>query len=1234
MRLPSALRIPLAITGLGLGGYFLFMPPTDSPERTVAFSDENLEVVPDDDLSELDDELALEAPTAERVLNEADKAAPPSQVRPPIELDGRVVDAAGNGIAGAKVSLYLRRSLAAFRARGTESPRPERGSRGEERGGRGRRRTREAARGRFGGAGSREELREMFRLRRVSETVTTGEDGHFKFRGTAYAQTTLQLAATHESFAPAVVQREWKMEQGALRLEDIVLQQGGSVFGFVVAKHTGSPIEGAELTYEVSRSRREETRGNGQRTPANAATAGGRGERRRGRRGVGGNGAGRRGGRVEEGAGTERRGRGRGGNRRGWRTGRALARLLPKAKTDARGAFELRNLPKGAFRLQIEKDRYLPGSSDTFEVVDQRAIDAGRIQLELGLALTGTVRDAGGQPIAKAVVKARVSREVAMREFGLRRGGSTALPGRAERGRGGPRGRRGRRGGDNRPEAAPGRERGGRRADLGNLMQLVRYERETRTKEDGTFTLDGLPKPAVQLQVEHRDFIEEERDPVDPLKTPRVDITMYRRLAIDGVVVDAAGGKPIEHYGIAARRIGAEGADGRGRRDTGRSGGFGRGGPQGRGEAVRQLLERFQGRGGRGRGPGGNPGAGGRSRQGTGTAGGGTGNGGQGSPAGGQRAPGRRGRQGDERQRSAEQEARAARRSAELQARMAELQARMAERQALVAQEEAFRKQRLGPSGLVARSAPKPEKHEAGRFRLGGLEPGQYVLDVHAPGYALQAVGPVELERGKPVAAVQASLVAGAVLTGLVQDKKTGKPIERATLELSLPRATRAPPGRGSFRGPRSTRVDRVRTDAEGRFSFAAQRAGTFDVVVRARDHLERKLSNVLVKAGGEDLVVRLGTGGRVFGTVRGADAKERLSVVFTNEAGETQQVRVSREDASYEVRNLEPGGYRVHVVDGRGERRGGRFGGELGGGFGARFRRGGMNSLSRAAEAAKNAPPDVQVQEGSEQRFDLDARKKLLGIVKGTVFKNGVPAARIEVLLQPKQETPDESRRGRRGGRGSLSARTGGDGAFEIRSVPAGVYTLEVLAGSSGRGRGGSRGFGGRFGASALHREEIQLREGGVYQRQFEFTVSDAVIEVRDAKTGQPASRANVALVLAAEAAGKEPAEWRRLPSLRWARTRDGTAKVENLQPGSYRYNVFGGRIVAKTGEFSVGRGTTKLQVTVEVKPEDPKQGEPGGQPPGRGRRQRSSDEGAPRGGARTGGRRGGQSRGDRGRR
>jgi len=57
----------------------------------------------------------------------------------------------------------------------------------------------------------------------------------------------------------------------------------------------------------------------------------------------------------------------------------------------------------------------------------------------------------------------------------------------------------------------------------------------------------------VRLEVEHDDFLDAERDPVDPRVTPWIEIGMEPALTAFGVVVDAATGQPVEMYGIAAR---------------------------------------------------------------------------------------------------------------------------------------------------------------------------------------------------------------------------------------------------------------------------------------------------------------------------------------------------------------------------------------------------------------------------------------------------------------------------------------------------------------------------------------------------------------------------------------------------------------------------------------------------------------------------------------------------------
>ncbi len=390
--------------------------------------------------------------------------------RPALTVSGRVVTDTGVPVPSARVAITYRMSVDGMRGRD------------------------------FGVGGDRGRA---FRPRPVAQAATTDNEGRFTLVGRAFATSTLDVQVVHKDFAPAVQQRDWQRQEGALVLGDIVVAAGALVSGFVVDVN-GKGVGDAEVRFQP----------NGQNGFGQGGEFGGRGGRGRGGRG----------GNQEEEA--------------------SVDQLVAVAKTDPTGYFRIDHVPDGRFRLQARASRYLPTVSNALQAKSATTVDAGQLKLILGVQLRGVVVDAAGTPIADARVEAG-----------------------AARGEGRGQGRGGDRGATNEASAQPDWEA------MAAAWRAGGNDRRTRTDKSGEFVLDSLPPTALRLRVEHPRFVTDERQPIDPQTEPRVVVRLEPALVVSGRVVDAATGKPITVYAIAARE-----ADDGNNRDFGNRGGGDQGG--------------------------------------------------------------------------------------------------------------------------------------------------------------------------------------------------------------------------------------------------------------------------------------------------------------------------------------------------------------------------------------------------------------------------------------------------------------------------------------------------------------------------------------------------------------------------------------------------------------------------------------------------------------------------------
>ncbi len=222
----------------------------------------------------------------------------------------------------------------------------------------------------------------------------------------------------------------------------------------------------------------------------------------------------------------------------------SLLELVDSAETDATGHFVIDHVPAGQIRVRAEMAGHLPSESDRKDGEDGATLDVGVIELGPGAVLRGVVVDAYGNPIEGAEVVATVSRDAAFSEL-------RELPEEIQQ----------------ELRRAMGRFMGARQ--------------ETETDADGRFELDMVPDRAVRLEVDHPDYISRVEEPVEPLSTPNVQLTLAETLGLSGRIVDAATGAPVETFGIRARQV----------RDFGGFGGLGgrqqRGGPGGQDDPQR-----------------------------------------------------------------------------------------------------------------------------------------------------------------------------------------------------------------------------------------------------------------------------------------------------------------------------------------------------------------------------------------------------------------------------------------------------------------------------------------------------------------------------------------------------------------------------------------------------------------------------------------------------------------------
>lgn len=214
-----------------------------------------------------------------------------------------------------------------------------------------------------------------------------------------------------------------------------------------------------------------------------------------------------------------------------------------------------------------------------------------------------------------------------------------------------------------------------------------------------------------------------------------------------------------------------------------------------------------------------------------------------------------------------------------------------------------------------------------GRFEIGGLDPGSYVVRVEAKGAAPGASETVTVPPAPAVAETTVRLERGGAIEGVVREEGTGLAIEGATV-LAVPSkgggeeededtVTVISSGAGSVDSDElfMSVAGEATTDAAGAFAVEDLRAGTYRLVVRHPDHARGDLAGLGVSAGERSgpVTIVLGAAGGIEGYVSGMNGEPVAGAPVTaRNAGGLSRTAKSDASGYYKIPSLTPGTYYV----------------------------------------------------------------------------------------------------------------------------------------------------------------------------------------------------------------------------------------------------------------------------------------------------------------------------------
>ena len=284
-----------------------------------------------------------------------------------------------------------------------------------------------------------------------------------------------------------------------------------------------------------------------------------------------------------------------------------------------------------------------------------------------------------------------------------------------------------------------------------------------------------------------------------------------------------------------------------------------------------------------------------------------------------------------------------------------------------------------------------------GRYVRDGLEPGSGTITFRAPGFLPASVA-LEVLPGKLTPNVDAVLKRGGVIRGTITRAGDGQPVMGAWVSL---KGRGAENGMARMIGPSR---EGVASDSFGHFRLEGVPAGHTQLQVSHADYAEALSDDLDVGAsGGEaELRVTLSQGGAIEGLVTDADGKPRAGLrvsVSGNALGDTRSLTTAA-DGSFHVDRLAPGPYDVGVYD-----------------------------PMRPPQSSREV--SAVVKEGQTTRVDFGTAR---GAVSGRVIQAGQPVAGASVFL-----AWESAFAGGAGARATSDAA----GRYEFRSVDPGRYRL-----------------------------------------------------------------------------------------------------------------------------------------------------------------------------------------------
>jgi protocatechuate 3,4-dioxygenase beta subunit len=235
--------------------------------------------------------------------------------------------------------------------------------------------------------------------------------------------------------------------------------------------------------------------------------------------------------------------------------------------------------------------------------------------------------------------------------------------------------------------------------------------------------------------------------------------------------------------------------------------------------------------------------------------------------------------------------------------------------------------------GRAIKNVQFPEV-EDGAFSLGGVEPGEYVVQVRAMDFAPTYSPPFTVTQGIPKQDIVVRMTRGGTLSGRLINQKTGGPVTGAMVTTQDNAYVENP--LSALLGamvPRTTTAKKVRTDSEGRFEINLVTPESYQLVVEHANFTREILKDLRVEEGQVTEVppIYMTAGSVVRGTVYGVDGQpvSGASINMRGVSGGLALTYQSTADATgrYVIRRIRGGDYVINATSSPAQLSGDPFG-------------------------------------------------------------------------------------------------------------------------------------------------------------------------------------------------------------------------------------------------------------------------------------------------------------------